>query len=471
MQKWFVYGFHRQPSQRDAILSLQKKGLIKVPLWLGEGEIPNLQSKKVWNKFDLNSDIHAGQSMPVDKNYYHTLVEFMEMYSCTSFSKTLSPQELQHIAHISYDYYSNLLMEHQIDLVIYDVLPHDAGGLLYRAAKNLGIKTLICYQSIFNNRFFFCWDMKDFGYFKNIEPVSELSQFQIKKEHETDLFYMTNQKFLARKIKLHNLYGFMLKEALREISRRFKKSFPLVSYRRKRNVSFSRILHTFYEYREFEKLQKLAKSSVDMQMPYVYFPLHLQPESSTSSMGVPYFDQLLAIEYLVKLLPKEWKIYVKENPKQGRSFQRCQHRGAYFRERLARITQAIYLDPSINTWDLMRHSKFVATVNGTAGWEAIKGGKPALVFSNTWYVSLPGVFRFTPDMSLKEILAFEGDHTKFQKACHELLKKSAIGIIDPDSAALSEDGYNDEKNKFYLEEFLQRIAIAGCNANIRDNIS
>jgi len=463
MQKWFVSGFYRQSGQRDAILSLQKKGLIKVPLWFGEGEISNLQAKKLWRNFDLDKDTHAGQPMPMDKNYYHTLVELMEMYSCTSFSKALSPQELQHIAHISYDYYSHLLMEHQIDLVIYDTLPHGAGGLLYRVAKNLGIKTLICYQSIFSNRFFFCWDMKDFGYFKNIEPISEPPQFQIKKEHETELFYMMDKKFHAKKLSRHKLYGFMLKEALREISRRFRGSFPLIAYKRKRNASFSRILHIYYEYREFENLQKLAKSSVDMQMPYVYFPLHLQPESSTSAMRVPYFDQILAIEHLVKLLPKEWKIYIKENPKQGYSFQHCQHRGAYFRERLTRIPQAIYLDPSVNTWDLIRHSKFVATVSGTAGWEAIKGGKPALVFSNAWYVSLPGVFRFAPDVSLKEILSFQGNHAKFQKACHELLKKAAIGIIDPDYAALMEDGYNDEKNKFYLEEFLQRIAIAGCN--------
>jgi len=441
-------------------LSLQKKGLIKVPLWFGEGEMPNLQPKKVWRNFDLDKDTHAGQPMPMDKNYYHTLVEFMEMYSVVSFSKALSPQELQHIAHMSYDYYSNLLMEHQIDLVIYDGLPLGAGRLLYRAAKNLGIKTLICYQSIFSNRFFFCWDMKDFGYFENIEPISESPPLQIKKEHETDLFYMMDKKFYTKKLSRHKLYGFMLKEALREISRRFRESFPLIAYKRKRNVSFSRILHIYYEYREFENLQKLAKNSVDMQMPYVYFPLHLQPESSTSAMGVPYFDQLLAIEYLAKLLPKEWKIYVKENPKQGYYFQCHQHRGAYFRERLTRIPQAIYLDPSVNTWNLMRYSKFVATVSGTAGWEAIKGGKPALVFSNTWYVSLPGVFRFTPDMSLKEILAFHGDHAKFQKACNELLRKTAVGLINPDYMSLLEGGYNDEKNKFYLEEFLQKVAIA-----------
>jgi hypothetical protein len=39
------------------------------------------------------------------------------------------------------------------------------------------------------------------------------------------------------------------------------------------------------------------------ETPYVYLPLHLQPEATTSPMGGVFTDQYLALETLVRALP------------------------------------------------------------------------------------------------------------------------------------------------------------------------
>ena len=60
-------------------------------------------------------------------------------------------------------------------------------------------------------------------------------------------------------------------------------------------------------------------------------------------------------------------------------------RGKYFFDRLKLIKNAVLVDSSYNTYDLISKSKFVATITGTAGWEAISGGENVLIFGLAWY--------------------------------------------------------------------------------------
>ena len=46
---------------------------------------------------------------------------------------------------------------------------------------------------------------------------------------------------------------------------------------------------------------------------YVYMPLHLIPESSTSVLSPFYLNELASIEQVSKSLPLGWYLYVKEH--------------------------------------------------------------------------------------------------------------------------------------------------------------
>jgi len=121
-----------------------------------------------------------------------------------------------------------------------------------------------------------------------------------------------------------------------------------------------------------------------------------------------------------------------------------------------RLPQAVYLSREVSNYDLMRHSQFVSTITGTAGWEAIKGGKPALIFGPAWYASLPGVFRFRPNLDVDEILACRIDHAELEKRTNELLMKAGVGVVDRE---YSQDvrNYSDEQNSLYLQEFFRQV--------------
>lgn len=121
----------------------------------------------------------------------------------------------------------------------------------------------------------------------------------------------------------------------------------------------------------------------------IYFPLHLQPELTTSLMGEVYTDQCLAISALAAFLKSQGRaftVFVKENPKQA--LEQRQFLPLLQSDDIVMIDRVVPSERLINECDI------VATISGTAGWEAVKSGKPALIFGTTWYERAPGVVRF-----------------------------------------------------------------------------
>ena len=171
-------------------------------------------------------------------------------------------------------------------------------------------------------------------------------------------------------------------------------------------------------------MKSLIKYDVDLSKKYVYFPLHMQPEMTTSSLGGIYVDQLLAIERLSNILPEGWLIYVKENPRQTDYM-----RGKWFYNRLKAIRKVVFVDPKLDTYLLLKNCAFASTVTGTVGWEAITGGKNVLIFGNSWYKCLPGVFSYNPQIDINRLINNKIDHKILEYEFNELMKKTGEGII------------------------------------------
>ena len=214
------------------------------------------------------------------------------------------------------------------------------------------------------------------------------------------------------------------------------------------------MIQKFQECKSYNKLSiNTIIEEIDFKQKYVYFPLQLQPEMTTSMLGGIYSDQLLALEQLSSILPNNWKIYAKENPKQT-----PRQRGKFFFKRLKAIPKVIYLSPAINTHYLIEHSQFVSVVTGTAGWEAISGGKNVLVFGKAWYSSLPGVFQYNENIDIKKIVSSKIDHHELEDKFNNLLNTAHEGVIDPSYNQLVPD-YSEEKNEKLLINFLNEVII------------
>jgi capsule polysaccharide export protein KpsC/LpsZ len=194
-------------------------------------------------------------------------------------------------------------------------------------------------------------------------------------------------------------------------------------------------------------------TKVDYNKKYLFFALHLQPELHTSTLGEEYNDQVLAIQRLANLIPNDWVIYVKEHPNQM-EFQRDK----YFFERLKSINKVKLISPFEDNIKLIQNSKFVSTITGTIGWQSIRMQKPVVIFGNSWYMGLEGVFRYSNDIKLDTILNKKIDLKILNNEYNKLMQKSRFGTPHKGYEKYLES-YNKEINIQNLMQFFKEEII------------
>lgn len=433
MKRIVAWGWHRL-GEIMALESLSRQKKVEIVAWVGNARECTHNLDELLHQFRIETCSCSGAANQIYDQVYSSLAEFIEHYSRVSFSMGRTFQELLHIFNIYVDYFAWLLTAKRVDVVFFSNLPHfGVDYLLYVVAKALGVQTTMCNQSLVANRFFYVREVEDFGYFRHATENRALPYLTVEKRFEKPIFYLG--AFKRPRI-------FCTGSLLSDL-------FHMALGRKSKPMTLAGAFQKFQNSLEYKRChRKQEKEDVDFTANYVYFPLQMQPELTTSILGGMYADQLLALEQLARMLPEGWRIYAKENPKQGR-----RQREALFYQRLSRIAAVDYVAPSVNTYDLIRGSRFVATVTGTVGWEAITGGKPCVVFGKAWYRTFPGVFEFNRLNGIDEVLACVIDHEALERQYNSIMRRTAEGVLDSDYNVLI-DGFSDKANALLVENFL-----------------
>ena len=159
--------------------------------------------------------------------------------------------------------------------------------------------------------------------------------------------------------------------------------------------------HFFFREKMKKKNKKLSKiynnliTKVDYTKKYIYFASQYQPEASTSHIGGYYENFLLVLDILSAAIPKNWIIYYKENPatfSNSSIILSSLRRDENYYQKIINKKNIQLISSDTNTFDLIDHSKAVATVTGTVAWEAVARGKPAMSFARTWYSGCKSIF-------------------------------------------------------------------------------
>ena len=315
------------------------------------------------------------------------------------------------IFNIQISYYAALYTDEAIDLALFNRAPHTGADFIaYHVARVLGITTLILQKNRhIGPRFFHVFDADDFGVFETSRVIAQAEPFSVENRFEKDLDYMKD--FYSRNSPMDRLRRMPFYRFCSQARRWGAYGEAWLQYRMEKQFQY------------FDR--KLTDPEPSLDGDFVYFPLQYQPEGNTTSWGGIYDDQLLAIEQLSQKLPEGWQILVKENPQQI-GYQR----GKWFYERLAGIPQARLVPRETDTYELLRKSRFAATITGTIGWESITGGKPVLIFGpGAWYRSLPGVIRFTEKFRVEDVLDTKFEHQDLERAVSRMLTRCGYGEV------------------------------------------
>lgn len=117
--------------------------------------------------------------------------------------------------------------------------------------------------------------------------------------------------------------------------------------------------------------------------PFIYYPLHVLPESSTLTRSTEYFEEDL-IRFISKELPAGWLLAVKENP----NMVGIRPYSVY--EELERIPNVALIDPTVPSKRLIEQSEGVCGVSGTALLEAALLGQPTHAFGQPEFLDVIG---------------------------------------------------------------------------------
>ena len=126
------------------------------------------------------------------------------------------------------------------------------------------------------------------------------------------------------------------------------------------------------------------------EYPVVFF-LNYLPEMSVNPLGAPFLQHKLALQKLLDVSPKNMQVYIKEHPSQlykAGGYQYLGRQVGFYRELLTNPRVRL-LDNSMDSINILRNCRRVATISGSVGWQAIQLGIPAIVFGKTWYSDHP----------------------------------------------------------------------------------
>lgn len=314
------------------------------------------------------------------------------------------------------------LTERQVNTVLFNIMPHEGSTpVLFELARRMGINVAYCsHIGSAPGTFWIAETLQGLGASPIAAPEQPAyARFEID-ENPKSPFYMRSVVSGSSWRWAKLLLGAGASLAGRALILQF------VTNPR----AFAKKALKFEQARGLYRHQHALRERYQTEIPkgdFVYFPLHLQPESTTDILGGDYADQLLAVEELARALPEGLSIVVKENPKQGVAM-----RGEAFFDRIAAIPSVTLLHASVSTYELMARSKLVASICGTAGWEAIQTGKPTVIFGGAWFQGLPGVFDWRADgpEALTRALDYQHDAEALRAAVAERSKRLWPGVVD-----------------------------------------
>lgn len=190
---------------------------------------------------------------------------------------------------------------------------------------------------------------------------------------------------------------------------------------------------------------------INNEKPFIYFPLHFQPERSTLILSPYYTNQLELVENIAKSLPIDYTLLVKEHPKQGV----MGWREIGFYKKIIKIPNVKLVHISTENEELINNSSIVITVTGTSGLEAAMAKKPSIILADLIYSDIPSVHRLKKIEELPKLIQ------DILETNQDYEFKKIIKTIEENSFEFDFSAMRTQINeRFYFNGFFRNVEIS-----------
>lgn len=254
--------------------------------------------------------------------------------------------------------------------------------------------------------------------------------------------YMVRQQKRFRQQRLRNLIK-GISRALRALTFKPRKEKPYLKFSGSESVPTFDVSSVHYIKRAFDQADQKLMESYERECdeswkkggrPFVYLPLHYQPEMTSNPDGLTRYDQQNLIFSLRGALPKEYDLVVREHPSQFYLYDWANgFRSTSFYKSISKIDGVQLSSVHENPFELTDKCTELFTLTGSAALEACLRSRPASYFGRPWYRGCPSVRDLSnnPLLNLRVQEPAEMDEEGVYTFLKSRILEAPIGTVNP----------------------------------------
>jgi hypothetical protein len=398
-------------------------------------EVDSFMINNTDGRFNLNSSIQSdrgfsilsySEALLLAQAYYLFWKKFFSETKVSFFWHELPSLLFNHIASVMCKYY-NAYYLHQ--------------------SMSRGIGGRPCYINIIGDDYNAIEIAKNYSYYSlHPEKINMKKSISFLNEFRADYNIFLGNLIKAKATGVFSFFVRSVKDHFRSIRGRRKYNKLL------QNIDYW--LATQYKgdslrYKNLKQYEKIKFDEVNDGDEYYYYSIHLEPEATVLYLGDGiYTNQVKLIENIAAALPVGCYLYVKDHPHE------YGYRSVEDYKRLKRIPNIKLLKTSIPGKQVIKNSKGVFTINGTAGFEALLLGKQVYVFGKSFYTMHPRVCIVKNIRDLR-VLLYKNRNMVFQDDdlfpfINAYLDSLHIGVVDFFQGRANKYGLNLKENAMQI---------------------
>lgn len=438
-----------------------KDNNVDVRIWLGDpvldeaakGIYPNCNIESFFqvNKGELgekNLKCAPGKDVLTSPKFYILKDKVYKIMDRQDDERKFGRLEREAVFYSIFNYYYDMVINEEVEILIASEAPHaTAGIILYGICEILNIPTYHLMTAGVAPLAHVC---KDF-YGDTIEVKRESSdEVKLFSQVLTDYIhsfsstpeepeYMKNQKnYDGKKTKFAIIrYLELLGKGFRYSKKsRLKTTYTInqTFFKSNNNRSVFSKIRTNAIHSKLEKAYYDNISSVSFDGDYVFYPLHYEPEKTSTPDGGHYYQVYDAVSALRHFVPSHIPIYVKEHYSQfTRMLPGYRGKSPYLYDALKSLPNVHLIEPTLESSKLVRNALLTVSQTGTACLEAACYEKKSILMGDTWFSGTPNVYCFNNLSSFDDLMASDiKSREEIAKSMMTWLEKKAIvGCVNP----------------------------------------